>query len=75
MAVNEVSRNGPEIISRFARIRKCLENVWVVETLLILQENLFDVLLELFDSRIKVDVLCAWSPPEGSTVPSATGNM
>ena len=35
----------------------------VEETLLILQENLLNLLLELGGFRIKVDVLSSWSPP------------
>ena len=47
----------------------------VEETLLILQENLRDPLLELGRGRIKVDVLRSWSPPGSSIPPSASGKI
>ena len=46
MAVFEASRHGPEIVYRFTGIRKMSLEV-VEETLLILQENQCDFLLEL----------------------------
>ena len=45
-----------------------------VETLLILRENLFDLILEL-GAPVKVDVLSSWSPPTNFIRPSATGKM
>ena len=47
MAVYEVSWNGPKIIFVFHRHPEVSLEVVVVETLLILVENLFDLLLEL----------------------------
>ena len=47
----------------------------VEETLLILQENPFDFLLELDAPRIKVGVPSSWSPPESLIRPSAAGKI
>ena len=49
MAVFEVSRHGPKVVYRFAGIRIVSREV-VEETLLILQENQRDFLLELVDA-------------------------
>ena len=49
MALYEVSWHGPEIIYRLTGIWKWVLDVVVVETLLILLENLFDFLFELGD--------------------------
>ena len=47
MAVNKIARNGPEMVFSLHRYPDMSLEVVEVETLLILLENLFDLLLEL----------------------------
>ena len=68
MAAHEISRNRPEIIFSFRIIHRWVILMWGWR-----RESAW--FSSSGRSRMKVDVLRRWSPPETLAVPSATGNF